>query len=59
MHASIVILAYLALYYFSTFALKQQNVVIFYTTTVWNISHYKKKWARWDNNVYWSLRKYQ
>jgi len=30
-------------------------VLIFSTTFVWNISHSKKKWARYDKkNVYWS-----
>jgi hypothetical protein len=33
-------------------------VLIFSTTFVWNISHSKKKWARYDlKNVQWSSRK--
>jgi hypothetical protein len=29
-------------------------VLIFSTTFVWNIFHSKKKWARYDENAYWS-----
>jgi len=29
-------------------------VLIFFTTFVWNISHSKKKLARYDSNFYWS-----
>ena len=29
------------------------RVLIFSKTFVWNISHSKKKWARYDKNVYW------
>jgi hypothetical protein len=33
-------------------------VLIFATSFVWNISHSKKKWGRYDfKNVYWSPRK--
>jgi len=32
-------------------------VLIFSTTFVWNISHSKKKWARYDQNVYRSACK--
>jgi hypothetical protein len=28
-------------------------ILIFSTLFVWNISHSKKKWARYDKNVYW------
>jgi hypothetical protein len=30
------------------------GVVIFTTTFVWNISHYKNNWARYDQNACWS-----
>jgi len=33
-------------------------VLIFSTTLVWNISHSKKRWARYDKNAYWSSRNY-
>jgi len=29
-------------------------VLIFSTTFVWNISHSRKNWARYDKNVHWS-----
>jgi len=55
--------AFLDLQYFSTFWNKWRDfekklpntkcVLIFSTTFVWNISHYKKKWIRYDKNVYW------
>jgi len=32
-------------------------VLIFCTKFVWNISHSKKKWARYDENIYWSSHK--
>ena len=30
-------------------------VLIFSTTSVWNISRSKKNWARYDRNVYWNF----
>ena len=54
------------LYYFSTLSHKRYNfrkknteykicVLIFSATFVWNISHFKKKWAKYDNKFYISL----
>ena len=55
--------AYSALQYFSTLSHKRHyfleknmehkmQILIFYTNLVWNISHYKKNWAKYDKNVY-------
>ena len=54
-------LACLALHYFSTLTHKRQAVLIFSATTVWNISHSKKKWVSemWSNmyiGLYVSIR---
>ena len=57
-----------ALQYFSTLTHKRQDfrktvteyktcILTSCTTFVWNISHYKKNWARYDKNIYWSLYK--
>jgi hypothetical protein len=32
--------------------------VLIFSTFISNISHYKKKWERYDRNVHWSSRKY-
>jgi len=32
-------------------------VLIFSTNFIWNISHCKKKWARYDKNLHWSSYK--
>jgi hypothetical protein len=37
--------------------LNMKCVAIFSTTFVWNISHSKKNWVRYEHNVYWSLCK--
>jgi hypothetical protein len=38
----------------------KMHVLTFYTTLVWNTSHSKKNWEKYDKkNVYWPSRKYR
>jgi hypothetical protein len=60
--------AYTTLQYVSTLSHKRHDfrkpvteykmwVLIFCTKVVWNISHPEKKWATYDENIYWSWYK--